>query len=236
MRIIALILLPLSLFTSQPFFAFFTPPPGWVLGDPQTLQGGAKVGFVASKRKAISPSIVMTIENIGEADLETYMKAVARLHKKKTYRELGAIPSKAGIGKIIQIDEKHEWGVSRMLQAITLVSGHAIILAGVTPKEEFLTYHQALLKAFQSLTVAPTLCASCRDSQLSEKVTEMMICWKKYRLSSTAPPSTLFSSTLFQKNQWEPFVDYVKNSLKSQGSCWQFLAIRSTYETLINGE
>ncbi|MCB1082619.1 MAG: hypothetical protein KDK63_05695 [Chlamydiia bacterium] len=238
MRLLALFLLPLFLFAKVPFFATFDPPEGWVIGDPSKYGKGIQVGFIQSNRKVFTPSITLAFEPIGNTDQNTYVSAAKSLFIKRGARvqELGSFESKSGKGVLLQIDEKKGWGEVRTLQAITLHEHTAIIHSAAILKEDFLKFHETLLKSFQSLALYPNLAASCPDKKLQEKIDGMLKCWKKYRSTANGDACASFSGDFFQNNQWKPFVNYVEKELNSQGSCWQILAINHMKETLIRGE
>ncbi|QVL56685.1 MAG: hypothetical protein KFB93_04700 [Simkaniaceae bacterium] len=236
MKWLSLLFLPLFLSANEPFFVTFTPPKDWVISDPSQYQQGIKIGFIESKKKVFSPSITLSVEKIGKADLKTYIKAVQKNFEAdqfSQFQELGTLHTLSGTGTLIQVDMKNRYGEIRLLQAITIHQGYAIIHSAAVPKNHFLTVHQKILNAFKSLNIFPTVADSCNHPNLQEEINCMMRCWKKYRTTSKNDTETLFKSPFFQNNQWKPFVRYVENELNSQGSCWQLLAIKYIKETLL---
>ncbi len=236
MKWVVFLLLPLFLFANEPFFASFDPPKGWLIADPSKYENKVKIGFIESNKTIFSPSITLTLEKVESVDLKTYIKAVQKNFESdrlNRYQELGTLHNHVGKAHLAQVDMKNQWGEIRLLQAITIYQGYAIIQTAATLKKDFLTVHETFLTSFKSLTTFPTLIASCNDSLFQKKIDGLMKCWKKYRSTSKDDNETLFKSSFFQNNQWKPFVNYVENKLDSQGSCWKLLAIQHIKETLL---
>lgn len=236
MKLLVLLSLSCVLWTAEPFFAAFDPPKGWVISDPSRYDKGVQIGFIASNKRIFTPSITLSYETVGTVDLPTYLKAVRKnflRDRRTTVQELGTLKTKDGEGVLLQIDQKNRFGDIRLLQAISLHNGKAIIHTASCTKDDFLNIHEALLKSFKSLTIYPNLASSCPTPALREKLEEMEKCWKKYLATSKGSKEKLFASSFFQNNQWKPFVNYVEKELDSQGSCWQILAINHIKETLL---
>lgn len=228
--------MPFFLWSSELFFATFDPPQGWMISDPARYEKGVQVGFIQSNKRIFTPSITLSYEKVGNVDLATYLKAVRQnfeADRHNRFQELGTLKTKSGDGILIQVDMKNRFGEIRVLQAISLHHGTAIIHTATCSKEEFLKVHEDFLKSFKSLTIFPSLSSSSGDALLKEKVEGMFKCWKKYRTTSKDSNEKLFASSFFQNNQWKPFVNYVEKELNSQGSCWQILAINHLKKTLL---
>lgn len=236
MKWILFFLFPLFLLANEPFFVTFDPPKGWLIADPSQYQQGIKIGFIESKKKVFSPSITLSLEKVGKADLKTYIKAVQKnfeVDRFNQFQELGTLHTQSGTGILIQVDMKNHFGEIRLLQAITIHQGYAIIHSAAVPKSHFLTVHEKILNAFKSLIIHPSVVASCNQPNLQEKIDGVMKCWKKHHTASKEDNETLFKSPFFQNKQWKPFVSYVESELNSQGDCWQLLAIKYIKETLL---
>lgn len=236
MKWVVLLFIPFILSANEPFFVTFDPPKGWTISDPGQYKQGIKIGFIESKKKIFSPSMTLALEKVGNTDLRTYIYAVRKnfeADRFNRFQELGIIHTSAGEASLIQIDVNNHWGEVRLLQAITIHQGYAIIHSAAVPKKTFLSIHEVLLNAFKSLSVYPSLSASCNQPTLQEKIDELEKHWKQLRETSKKDNKALFKSTFFQNNQWKPFVSYVENELNSQGSCWQILAIKYIKETLL---
>lgn len=221
---------------TEPFFVTFDPPNGWLIADPTQHQEGIRIGFIESRKKVFSPSITLSLEKVGKTDLKTYLKAVQKnfeADRFNKFQELGSFDTQNSVGTLVQVDIKNQFGEIRLLQAITIYNGYAIIHSAAVPKDRFLSIHEKILNSFKSLNIQPTVAASCHCPLLQTKIDEMMKCWKKYRKTSKGDLATLFKSPFFQNNQWKPFVDYIEKELNSQGSCWQLLAIKHIKETLL---
>jgi len=221
---------------TTPFFSTFTPPKGWLLADPSKLDEGTEVGFIESTRTFFSPSISLTIETIGEVDLTTYTNVVqGHYQDDRTHqcRLLGTIKTPIGKGSLLQIDIENKWGEIRILQAITLHAGHALIHTAACLKKDFLRMHQTFLSSFQTLAVYPSLFASIKSPEFHSKVENMKTCWNKYTATTKGDNASRFISPFFQNNQWNPLVNFVEKELVNKGLCWQFLALKYLRETLV---
>lgn len=222
-----------SLFAKESFFATFDPPKGWLVSDPSKYEKGIKVGFIASNRQIFTPSMTYAVEKVGEINMETYLNALRKIHCHHRMQELGTFQSNAGKTHLIQIDLKNEWGEIRLLQAISLHMGYALIQTASCLKKDFLKWHETFLSSFKSFTTYPNVFASCVEPLFEEKIKVLARCFQKYRSTSKDDIHTLFASPFFQKNQWEPFVKYLEKRLQSKGACWQLLAIKHIQETLL---
>lgn len=228
------VLLPLHIFSVEPFFALFDPPKGWLISDPSKYEVGVKVTLVASKKRLFTPSLTLSIEKIGSATIEDYTRALEKIYQQDTFLKLGTFETTAGKSHLFQIDRESGWGQIRVLQAITLQKQYAVIQTGVCLKKEFLDYHQLFLKTFKTLHTYPSIEASCPHLSIKEKIDPIRKCWKKLCTTSKDSKETLFASPFFQNNQWKPFVKYVETTLEFQGTSWQFLATNYLRETLFS--
>jgi len=233
MKWLILILLPLFLVAKEPFFTFFEPPKDWVLSDPSKLEEGVKVAFVASKKRMFTPSLSLTLEKIGTASIETYTKALEKIYQSDRFQKLGTFHTNIGLAHLFQIDLKSTWGEVRVLQAITLHKGYAIIQTGSCLKKEFLTLHQTYLDTFKSLDAKPSLLETCNDPALKKLLDSTTKSWNQFCKTAHGEKQTLFLSNFFQTNHWKPFADYIEKKLDYKGACWQFLAIKHIQETLL---
>jgi hypothetical protein len=236
MKSLLFFLFPIFLWATEPFFATFDPPKGWKISDPSKYEEGTQIGFIESHRRIFTPSLTLTYEKVGNVDLKTYLNAARQNFATDHYshfQELGKIKTNSGEGVLIQVDLSRRFGQVRLLQAISIHQGTAIIHTASCLKEDFLKIHEALLNSFKSLTIYPNLISSCPNTSFKGKVEGMLKCWKKYSATSNDSHEVLFASSFFQTNQWKPFVNYVEKELDSQGSCWQILDIHYLKEILI---
>ncbi len=234
MRWLAIFLLPLTLFTCEPFFTIIDPPKGWLFADPSKYENGVKAVFIASNKKMFTPSLTLTVEYVGNASITEYTKALEKIYQRDDFQELGTFRTSTGITHLFQIDRKNQWGAIRILQAITLYEGFALIQTGACLKKEFLDVHETYLKSFKSLRTPPSILASCKSTSLEKRLEEITKCWKKLCLTSKDDKESLFTSSFFQNSQWKPFVNYIQSELKSEGIGWQFLAIKHIKEILLS--
>ncbi|MCB1107207.1 MAG: hypothetical protein KDK76_03835 [Chlamydiia bacterium] len=233
MKHLLFLLIPCLLFTSEPFFTFVDPPKEWLISDPSKYEEGVKVAFIASKQKVFTPSITLTIENVGKATMDDYVQALKRIYQADEFQELGIFTTSVGVAHLFQIDRNAQWGQMRLLQAITLYKGHALIQTGACLKKDFLDVHETFLNTFKSLQTTPSLLTTCNHPTFEKRLENITKCWKKLCATSKDDKKTLFNSPFFQDNQWKPFVSYIEKELKEKGLCWQFLALKYIQESLL---
>lgn len=234
MRWLAIFLLPLTLFAREPFFTVIDPPKGWLFTDPSKYDDGVKVVFIASNKKLFTPSLTLAVEYVGNASIAQYTKAIEKIYQRDDFQELGTFKTSTGMTHLFQIDKENQWGAIRILQAITLYEGFALIQTGSCLKKEFLEVHETYLKSFRSLRTTPSILTSCANNSLEKRLEEVVKSWRKLCLTSKDDKESLFTSSFFQNTQWKPFVNYIQNELESEGKCWQFLAIKHIQETLLS--
>jgi len=234
MRWLVIFLLPFTLFSFEPFFTVIDPPKGWLFTDPSKYEDGVKVVFIASDKKMFTPSLTLTVEHVGNASIAQYIKALEKIYRRDDFQELGTFKTSTGTAHLFQIDRKNQWGNIRILQAITLHEGFALIQTGACLRKEFLEVHETYLNAFKSLRTTSSILTSCSDPSLEKRLEEITKCWRKLCLTSKDDKESLFTSSFFQNNHWKPFVNYIESALESEGVCWQFLAVKHVQETLLS--
>lgn len=234
MKWLILFLFPLALFACDPFFTFFAPPEGWLISDPSKYEKGVKASFIASKRQVFTPSLTLSTEKVGSATIEDYTHSLEKIYRRDIFQKLGTFETEAGTAHLFQIDRKTQWGNIRILQAIVFHEGFALLQTGACLKEDYLDFHESYLKAFKTLRTTPSIVESTSHPELKKKVGGLMRSWKKLCATSKDAPEILFASAFFQNNQWKPFVNFVENALESEGTCWQFLALKHIQETLLS--
>lgn len=221
---------------SLPFFPNISCPEGWQITPHSHLEEGMQIGFIQSYKKFFTPSITLTIEPVGNSELHTYIEAVKNHYKQdctNTYRHLGTLETSIGSTPLIQVDMKNQWGEIRVLQAISIYDGYALIQTGVCLKKDFLKVHETFLTAFKSLTVSPSIFDSIDDPHFKTQTEALLSHWNTYIQDSENDLPTLLASSHFQENLWKPYVHYVENQLANKGSSWQFLALRHIQESLL---
>ena len=234
MRWLVIFLLPLTLFAHKPFFTVIDPPKGWLFTDPSKYEEELKVVFIASNKNMVTPSLTLAVEYVGNASIVEYTKALEKIYQRDDFQKLGVFKTSTGTAHLFQIDRKNQWGAIRILQAITLYEGFALIQTGACLKRKFLELHETYLKSFKSLRTTPSILTFCNDPSLEKRLEELTKCWRKLCLTSKDDKGSLFISSFFQNNQWKPFVNYIQSELESEGICWQFLAIKHVQEALLS--
>ena len=219
-------------------FAFFSPPSHWLIASPEKQNSDIKIGFIASKRKVFTPALSFAVEKIDHP--LTYLKAVKSHHLKNrfhTLTDLGEFETKSGKAHLFQIEVKNNWGNIRILQSILIRDQKAYILTGSCLKKDFQEISQLFLQSFRSLTLAKDVFSSIgTENPLTIKISDLKKSFSKYLLSAKGCKEDLFETRFFQDNQWEPFLEAVKQYGQDLGICWQVLAIKEIKDHLINAK
>src|SRR6185369_13344140 len=85
--------------------AFFQPPQGWQMADPQKLSPHVEILFLGTPEKNFAPTINLAKEPT-DAGLKEYFKDVKALHKStphETWRDLGKFQFTCGEGRLTEI-------------------------------------------------------------------------------------------------------------------------------------
>lgn len=225
----------LESYESSPF-AFFTPPPNWLIVNSEKQSPGIKIGFIASKRKIFTPALSFAIEKISHK--QAYLKAVKSHHFKNRFHrltDLGEFETKSGQAHLFQIDLKNNWGNIRILQSILIKDQRAYILTGSCLKKDFQTISQLFIQTFRSLTISKDLLSSLYENNpLKRNIINLKKSFLKYFSSAKGTQEKLFQECFFQENQWKPFLEAVKHHGKNLGICWQVLLIDEIKNYLLN--
>ena len=216
-------------------FAFFNPPPGWVVSNPCFL-GKVKIGFIKSKRETFAPAISLLIEKISCSEKE-YVDGTKKIHRSdptQDVRTLGLIETKSGQAHLFQIDTENSWGRTHILQAILIKEGFAYVQTATFLKEDFLSLSDQILKSFKSLLVMPTPFSHIENHQeMTKKFNYLNSFWKRHCKEAGKSKEELFKDPLFQKKHWLPFVESIVKSDKNFRICWQILATQYMKEELM---
>ncbi len=134
--------------------ASFKPPTGWKQAETNTLSPNIKALVIGSSSSCVPPSINLATESYS-GSFEDYLKIVRSIGEKKgnNWKDLGPFTTKAGKGRLVQLDNKTEWGDIRMLHVILLKNGTVYILTAAAMKSEFSKNYRAFFDALGSLEV-----------------------------------------------------------------------------------
>ena len=134
----------------------FQPPAGWKNAEKASLSPSVQALVVGPATSSIPPSINLATENY-PGTLEEYLKIVRSIGEKRgsNWKDLGPFDTKAGKGRLTQLDTKTEWGDIRMMHVILVKNGIVYILTAAAMKSEFPTHYKTFFSALSSLQVEP---------------------------------------------------------------------------------
>ncbi len=221
-------------------FAHFTPPKGWLVSDPNLCEREVKIGFIQSKKKIFSPAISLTIEKVGDVSLETYLSAVRKnyaRHPKHRYRDIGSLMTKSGAARLLLIDKNSQWGALKIMQAILIYRGYALIQTATALKKDFPLVRSHILASFRSFAafqaVTESLAEPKKQALLASKIANLQQEWEACQKKYQKKGRSLFLNSRFQQNVWQPFVNDLIATFQDQNPCWQVLAIKSIQASLL---
>ncbi len=214
MKLIALTAFLFSFWTAvlNADYCYFVPPKGWEIVNPQKLTGRVQVQFLGKSSKGFYPSLNLAFEEVN-LTMPEYLKAVKKIHeadRNNTWRDLGKIPTKAGVAHLTQIDSATASGTVRILQVLFLKDHTVYILTGSALKEEFAAYYKEFEKAFKSLTVTGDLVSTVPQAERQEK------------LKASLATTTIDNLRTLEKLLHKEFAD--------MGAHWQFLVMQSALQ------
>lgn len=130
----------------------FDPPAGWRMADMKAFPPSVKVMIVGKGEHALPPSISLGTEHF-EGTLEEYMKLVKSINENQNreWKDLGSIRTQAGDGRLIQVDNKTEWGTIRLMQVLLIKDGNVYIMTSAALKEEFSKFYKDFFNSMRSL-------------------------------------------------------------------------------------
>lgn len=158
MRLFFLLMLAFPIFAQSETYCFFQPPPNWEIADSKMLAKSSIIGFLDKSKSGFCPSINLATEKITVSKQE-YLAIVQRncTLKKKKWRHLGTIQTKAGEAELTEIETKTKFGPARLLQMIFIRSGTAYILTAGALKKDFGKQANQIETAMRSLTLTDDL-------------------------------------------------------------------------------
>ncbi len=183
-----------------------------------------QVGFVSPESSEFRPSINLALETVN-LPLKKYLKAVKQIHLSQphtNWRDLGKFKFAAGEGRLTEISSRSAWGEIKMLQAIFIQEQTAYILTAAVLKKDYAKQQKTLLKALQSLTLAPDLYALLPQETQKEAFNNFFL-----SLSSSEE-----KSEAWKKNKWVDLQALVEKAGPEMGAHWQFLALQEGHKQI----
>jgi hypothetical protein len=215
---------------------FFTPPSGWLIGDPKQLSGRVQISFL-KKQEGFCPSINLAIEPI-DVSQEEYIQIVQTIHEKHhadRWRRLGKVTALAGDCDLTELDMTTEWGPIRLLQLILVREGHAYIMTAAATKKEIASYYGDFQACFRSLQMTPNLLDVIPDTKrrASLKILQSTLMSKLETLiQQTGSQNLALETQEFQNTLWTPFEHTVMDDYTDMGAYWQILFLKTVYTQL----
>lgn len=191
---------------------YFLPPSGWEIAQLKTPSAHVKIGFIGKGSTEFRPSINLAFEEV-DIPLKEYIKAVKELQLSdptNTWRDLGKLPTKAGVGRLIEMSNTSAWGEIKIYQAIVVKQQMAYILTAAVLKEDFPKFQAEIMKSFNSLSVADDLWSAITDSNQRDQFQRFF--------------NTL-GSEKDKEQEWEQLQKQVEE-FTQLGPYWQFLALQ----------
>lgn len=129
----------------------FTPPKGWKKAE-GNLPKHVLAMVVGKGTREYPPSMNLGYD-VFKGSLKEYVKIIKDINASQgcQLRELGTIPTNAGLANLCQFDEKTEWGEVRQMHAILLKDGIAYILTASALKDEFSKFYKDFFSSMQTL-------------------------------------------------------------------------------------
>jgi hypothetical protein len=199
-------------------FHFFNPPTKWKLADPKYLSPMVEVCFLGKSNTSFHPSINIATEQLVISQ-EEYLLIVKQIHQDDpniSYKEFGKLKTKAGIADLFELTSNSKFGVIKMLQAILVKDNKAYVLTGSMHNSEFKNISQIILKALKSFDIVSDLYCNIQNSE------------KKQLLEKTIKDLKGLKS--IKDKKWKKFEKTVMKEFSMQGSYWQLLVIKDTYQ------
>ena len=205
---------------------YFTPPPEWEFRLPVNKDPYVQAVFVGQGKGLLAPCIRYTVEET-DRSLKEYVQSVRELQAaqaqqaKDRWVDLGDFQTKAGKGRLIEIELISEVGHLQMLQVICVGDGRAHILTAIALKEEFASVRSTFLEALRSLTFADSLFAPIVDLEKRERLERVFASLGEF-------PEEGDRATI-QAERWESLQKLVANSCAPQGEYLQLLLLKEGY-------
>lgn len=220
-----------------PLHCFFTPPSGWLVGDPKQLSGRVQISFL-KKQEGFCPSINLAVEPT-DVSQEEYIQIVQSIHENHhadRWRRLGKVPALAGNCDLTELDMTTEWGPVRLLQLILVRDGCAYIMTAAATKKEIASYYGDFQACFRSLQMTPNLIDVIPDTkrrELLKNLQDNLVTKLETLIQQTGSKDLALADSEFQNALWIPFEHTVMDHYKDMGAHWQILFLKTVYTQLM---
>lgn len=236
--VIRLLLVAFSFSLIAQDYTYILPPKGWKAVDPEKLSPHVRAGFVSDQKKSSVPSLTIAEEHITLTE-EEYVRKVIGLYQSKRENmvsDMGSIQLSSGSARFLQIEVHKTWGTMLILQAITVRENKAHILTAVSPKEDFPSVYQDIIKAFSSFSFASTPLKFIKDqkirTQFKTKLSEVCSQTKDFRKKPNTPSENLLSDKQYQKEIWKPYQKFLRKHEDKLGIYFSSLMLTYTANKL----
>jgi hypothetical protein len=152
--------------------------------------------------------------------MKTYLKTIKELHesdRNTTWRDLGVFRTLSGNARLTEIQKRSKWGNIKMLQIILIHKNKAYILTGATLKDEFLDHHKPILKALRSLKITEDLVKEIKNPSDREYIQAGILALKEENEE--------------KEKKLQQLQKYILQHCTNMGAHWQFLMMRSAFDT-----
>jgi hypothetical protein len=225
---------------------FFTPPSGWLQGDPTHLPPCVKVMVVGPNASTLPPSMNLSYEPY-QGTLKQYLKMVKNMNiaDGNDWKDLGSIKTESGTANLSQVDVKSQWGILRRMEIILIKNGYVYILTACALKDEFSRYYADFFTSMRSITIVKDAYEMVPDkkqrTQLKTDADKLIKEWQalidlKHKENLQMNPQELreavFDSENFQKNIWRPFNEMLAQKYAQMKPEWHSLFIQKLKDKL----
>ena len=208
---------------------YFMPPTGWELRMPIERDAYIQAAFVGEQKGLLAPCIRYTTETT-DYSLKEYVQAVREQQLAQAqqpqdrWTDLGSFRTKAGEGRLIELELATELGQLRMLQVICMGAGQAHVLTGIALKEEFSSLRTIFLETFRSFATAETLFAPIADASKREQLEALFGSLGEFPIEG--------DRAALQEERWSSLQKLISSAYGSQGDHWQFLLLKEGYRRI----
>lgn len=231
---------------NAPGAVMFIPPQGWRYAETKDLPRSVQVMVVGKGAGNFPPSINLATEKYA-GTLKQYLKIVKSINDAKgsEWKDLGTIRTEAGDASLSQVDQKNQWGVTRMMHVMLIKNGTVYILTAAALKDEFPVYYKDFFNSLRSLRINKNLYEMVSNAkkrtELLTAADNVKIAWKsayaarKKSLGNTEPDvlaEEVFKSDDFQSKQWIPFKEMLSKDYSEMGDDWNKQLLNQLHEEL----
>lgn len=200
---------PFTLIASIPLLI---PPKEWKILPPKK-DHPVIIGFL-SKEKHYPPSMNLSLEkcSLTTGDYVEAVKMRVKNQSAKTFRDLGTLNTKAGIGRLIQIENKTPHGLFRVIQCFVKGDEKIHIVTAALHEKHFIKHFPSVKQAMESFEIVPYLYEE--NSKIAKKISDMS-------LEKTSPTKKIKSLD-----------KYLAKTYPAKGIYWKLLVLAKFQKTM----